>query len=235
MRGKKGFAKAVKKVVLSTAESKYKTADLKTGAYWNGASMVGFTTDNFGQIAVGHNATWQVDILNNHTPNVTHHPIPAQGDGDGMRNGDEIYAKGIRLRMQLENDAGKHNNTWKFWLVEFNSVQGDPCVPAQFFHQATGNNLLDTVQTDRWTAKLLGTYRTKARDVGQDRKTNIFINKWIPFKRKLCFKADDNLQVCKGMKEFLCVVGVCYDTSNTLFNTGIGNFRIAATMYYGDP
>lgn len=191
--------------------------------------------DGFGQIAVGHNFPFQVMMINNEAPNSSQHPIPSQGDGDGNRNGDEIYAKGFRLRMQIENDAGKHNNTWKFWLVEYNAVQGTPAVPADFFHAATGNNILDAIQTDRWKAKLLGVFRTKARDVGQDRKTDIFINKWVPFKRKLSFRSDDTLQIAKGMKTYLAIVGVGYDASNTAGNTGIGNIRINSTLYYGDP
>lgn len=225
----------MKKVILQTAESKYKSVDLKQAFYWNGANNVSAVVDAFGQIAVGHNAPFFATIINNDAPSATQHPVPSQGDGDGNRNGDEIYSKGFRLRMQLENDAGKHNNTWKFWLLEYNPVQGTPDVPSEFFHVTTGNNILDAIQTDRWNAKLLGVFRTKARDVGQDRKTDIFLNKWIPFRRKLCFKSDDTLQICKGMKTIFAIVGVCFDSSNTVFNTGIGNYRINATMYYGDP
>lgn len=235
MRGKTGFAKAVKKVILSTAESKYRSVDLKDASYWNSATVVGSTIDAFSQIACGHNALFQIHIINNHGPDPNKHPIPAQGDGDNLRNGDEIYAKGFRIRMQIENDAGKHNNTWKFWLVEWNTIQGTPCIPSEFFHAVTGNNLLDTVQTDRWKANLLGVFRTKARDVDPTSKTNVFINKWIPFRRKLCFKSDDSLVVAKGMKGALTLVGVCYDSSNTAYNTGAGNLRVNATFYYGDP
>lgn len=225
----------MKKVILSTAESKYKSVDVNQTYRWDGTQGVPGVIDAFGQIAVGHNAPFQAWVINNDNPDPAKHPIPGQGDGDGARNGDEIYSKGFRLRMQLENDAGKHNNTWKFWLVEYNTVQGIPCKTTEFFHNATGNCLLDAIQTDRWKATHLGTFRNKSRDVQQDRKTDIFINKWIPFRRKLCFKSDDTLQVAKGMKTHLVVVGVCYDTSNTVFNTAVGNYRINATMYYGDP
>lgn len=220
---------------MSTAESKYRTVDCKDVYTYNGTTTQVATIDIYGQIAVGHNFPFVAYIFNNPNPDATKHPIPVQGDGDGNRSGDEIYSKGIRLRLQLENDAGKHNNTWKFWLVEFNSVQGDPAKPIEFFHVATGNNLMETVQTDRWKANLLGTFRTKARDVPADKKTDIFIDKWIPFRRKLCFKSDDSIQVCKGMKELLGLVGVCYDSSNTAGGTAAGNYRLNATLYYGDP
>lgn len=222
-------------MILKTAEKKYKSVDSKQSYSWNGSALVGSTVDIYGQIAVGHNAPFQVNLINSSGPSTTDHPLPTQGDGDGFRNGDEIYAKGYRLRIQIENNANKHNNTWKFWLVEHNTVQGNPAVPSDFFHQITGNNLLDCIQQDRWRAHLLGTFRTGSRDVAVDAKTNIFINKFIPFRRKLCFKADDSIVVSKGMKEVLSLVGVCYDTSNTTFDTALGNFRVNTTLYYGDP
>lgn len=225
----------MKSVILSTAESKYRTVDLKDGAQFNGSGVSALTTDVYGQIAVAHNFPFMVYIFNNTSPSATTQPIPAQGDGDGNRNGDEIYAKGIRLRMQMENNAEKHNNTWKFWLVEWNTVQGNPCIPGDFFHVATGNNLLETIQQDRWKATLLGVYRTKARDIASTSKSDVFMNKWIPFRRKLCFRSDDSLVICKGMKEVYSIVGVCYDASNTAGGVGIGNIRINATLYYGDP
>lgn len=223
-------------MILSTAESKYKSVDLKENVAYNGSSVSAVAADAYGQVPVSHNFPFQAYIFNNSAPDTNKHPVPAQGDGDGNRNGDEIYSKGIRLRMQLENDGNKHNNTWKFWLVEYNyGTQGFPCNPTEFMHAATGNNLLDAVQTDRWNAKLLGVYRTKARDIPSGNKSDIFVNKWIPFKRKLCFKADDSLVIAKGMKQQLAVVGVCYDTSNTTGGTACGNYRMNATLYYGDP
>lgn len=235
MRGRKGFAKAVKSVILKTAEKKYRSVDSKQFYIWNGTTYVGPTIDLFGQIGVSHNAPFQFNILNNSGPNTSDHPLPVQGDGDGNRNGDEIYGKGFMLRIMCENDAGRHNNTWKFWLVEHNTVQGVPCVPSDFFHVVTGNTLIDSIQTDRWKARLLGSFRTRSRDVDPNSKTNVFIKKWIPFRRKLCFKSDDSIVITKGMKEVFSLVGVCYDTSNTIFNVALGNIRLSTTFYYADP
>lgn len=225
----------MKKVILSTAESKYRSANLSNCWAFNGVQASTLVPDAYGQFPVTHNWPFEAIVFNNISPSATQHPIPGQGDSDGARNGDEIYGKGIRIRMQLENDAGKHNNTWRFWLIEYNSTQGSAVTPSELFHITTGNLLLDTIQTDRWTARKLGTYRTKARDVPADKKTDIFINKWIPFKRRLCFKDDSSLVITKGMKQMLSLVGVCYDSSNTQGGSAAGNFRINATFYYGDP
>lgn len=237
MRGRSGFAKAVKNVILKTAEKKFVMRDLKDATEWSGVGSIvqGMTTDNFGQLAVGHNQPFQIHIYNSAGPDSVKHPFPLQGQTDHGRNGDEIYATGLMLRIQMENDANRHNNVWRFWLIEWNSVQENPCVPDNFFFNIIGNRLLDTVQTDRYKARMIGTYRTKARDVAVDAKTNIFVKKWIPMRRKIVFRDDQTIIVSKGMKEFYTLMGVCYDSSNTLTTTRIGNVRACGTLYYKDP
>lgn len=237
MRGKTGFAARVKKVIMQTAEKKYKSTSpsivYKTNS--SGTGCLQISADAFGSFALSHNTITKMQIIDNNAPQFGNQPLPLQGDQDDQRNGDEIYSKGLRLRIQIENDANRHNNTYKLWLVEMNRAQGDCGVPSQFFHNMTGNNQLDPVQTDRWTASYLGKYRTMARDVAVDAKTNILINKWIPFKRKMTFNKDDVSAVAKGMKEQLWLVIVAYDSTNTLYDTNIGNFRLNSTLYYSDP
>lgn len=241
MKGKTGFAAKVKSVILKTAEKKWRSVNLSDAWRFNGASgSTANTPDLFGQYPVGHNFPFMFHLVNNASADPTKHPIPTIGTTDQNRNGDEIYATGFRLRIQCENDANRHNNTWKFWLIQWNTVQGDPCVPANLFQVATGNNLIETIQADRYTVKYLGKYRTGARDVAVDAKTDVFIDKWIPYKRKLCFRQDtgtssDNIVISKGMKEMFTIVGVCYDASNTIGDTNIGNCRINGTFYYKDP
>lgn len=235
LRGRKGFAKAVKNVILKTAESKYATRDLKASYKWNGSNTIPASTDAFGQYVAGHNSLFCNFFMDNTSPSTATMLHIAQGDRDDQRNGDEIFSTGIRLRMQLENDAGKHNNTWKFWLAEYNTTQGEAIDPNTTFHSGTGNMILDTLQSNRIKLRLIGTYRTRARDVGADKKTDIFVNKWIPFRRKLQFAQDSSITVTRGMKEKFAIVGVCYDASNTVFDTNVGNYRMNATLYYKDP
>lgn len=237
IRGRSGFAKAVKNVILKTAEKKFVTRDLKDAFRYNavGDNMIAGTIDQFGQIACYHNNVFRINIVNNNSPDGTKHPIPSQGVTDQSRNGDEIYGTGFMLRMQIENDANKHNNTWKFWLVEYNTSQGEPGNPTQASFNNIGTLMLDTLQSDRFKFRALGTYRTKARDVADGLKTNIFIKKWIPFKRKLCFNSDSTIAVSKGMKEHLAIIGMCYDSSNTVYDTAAGNLRVNSTFYFKDP
>lgn len=235
LRGKTGFAKAVKNVILKTAESKYAVRDLKHGFGWNGFNTVALSTDVFGQMIVQHNFLFEVFLFENTSPSIATMFHIAQGDRDDQRNGDEIYATGMRLRIQCENDAGRHNMTWKFWLVEWNTTQGEPVDPNTTFHSGSGCLILDTIQNNRIKMMPLGTFRTKARDVPADKKTDIYINKWIPFKRKLSFAQDSAIHVTRGMKEKLALVGVAYDTSNTTIGSAVGNIRVNGTFYYKDP
>lgn len=221
---------------MQTAEKKYKATSPSTVYKYNGiggGSPVG--ADIYGSFPITHNYPVKMAIIDNNSPTTGNQPLPDQGDRDDQRNGDEIYAKGIRLRIQLENDAGRHNNTYKMWMIEMNSTSGDCCVPTQLFHDVTGNNILNPIQTDRWSCTYLGQYRTKARDVEANKKSDIFVNKWFPFKRKLKFVKDDTTSVARGMKEQLWLVIVGYDSSNSTGDLGLGNFRVSATLYYSDP
>lgn len=221
---------------MQTAEKKYKATSPSLIYKYNGTSGgTLITPDVFGSYPVGHNFPIKVTIIDNQNPTSGNQPLPDQGDRDDQRNGDEIYAKGIRLRIQLENDPSRHNNTYKMWMIEQNTSQGDCCVPTQLFHDVTGNNLLNPIQTDRWSATYLGSYRTKARDLDGTKKSDVFVNKWFPLKRKLKFVKDDTTSVARGMKEQLYLVIVGYDSHDTVGDTLIGNFRVSSTLYYSDP
>lgn len=240
-RGKSVFAAAVKRVILKTAESKYKSGDINESYIWNGVSAVVPMTKTAGVGAgnsiLTHNCPFAFYLINN--PNIatgSNKIIPTQGDGDGFRNGDEIYAKGIMLRIQLALYTSYHNAKVKLFLVEGNRVQGDPANPGEMYHVVTGNHMIDGIQTDRWRVSKLGTYKYKPSDISPTtNNADIFINKWIPFRRKFRFKQDDSWQICQGMKEWLAICGVAYDTTNTVTSVSIGDMRIHATLYYGDP
>lgn len=234
----KGFKKAVKKVILSTAESKYRTVALNdtstTNAVGTSISMPAWPGVS-NTYYVNHNRLFLFHLINNTNPIANSHPLPGQGNGDAARSGDEIYAKGFMLRLCLTCGSGHHNTKWRFWLIEWNTVQGNPVQYGELMHQVSGNIMLDTIQTDRWRAVKLGDYRYKSTDTAPDANAEILVKKWIPFRRKLCFKTDNDIVVAKGMKEVLSVVGVAYDSQNTSQEASIGGISAHCTLYYGDP
>ena len=229
-RGRRGFAKAVKNVILKTAEKKYKTCEPQANSAYDLA---------FGGFALNHNSLVEIKLIDNTAPNLGIHCTMSQGNSDGQRNGDEIYAKGIMFRAAITLPADRKNATFKICLVEYNSVQGDPTVFTDLFHNVTGKNVLDPIQQDRWKVRVLGTYRYLPRDTNselvQGQRGEILVKKWIPFKRTLTFKEDTSLVYTKGMKERLSLVIMSYDNNSAFEATTIGYIRANATIYYGDP
>lgn len=230
LRGKKGFAKAVKNVILKTAEKKYKSADIAANSAYD---------LTFGGNALNHNSIVEQTLIDNTNPNSTYQLCMAQGDNDGQRNGDEIYAKGIMYRGGIVIPSDRKNTTFKMCLLEYNTVQGTPTTYGDLFHNVTGKNMLDPLQQDRWKLTVLGTYRYSPHDTNPSpidgNRGEILIKKWIPFKRHLCFKEDTSLAYVKGMKERLSIIWLTYDNNSAFDATTCGYIRANATLYYGDP
>lgn len=240
LRGKRGFAKAVKNVILRTAEKKFRSTDNPCDSVYNAVAQ-GYP--------LNHNSIVHCHLINNNSPNGTTHPIPAQGDGDGQRNGDEIYSKGITIRGSIDFPYDRTNSYVKMYLVEWNSTSGG-LTKADLQHAITGNVMLDPFQHDRWKIKHIGTFRPREGNytantylnqldltsTGQHGKTqSILFKKHIPFKRKLCFKDDNSLVITKGMKEHLSVFFMTYDTQGTNQLDTCAYVRLNTTLYYGDP
>lgn len=161
--------------------------------------------------------------------------MPTQGHGDGERNGDEIYMKGFRFRASIQIPADRKNASYAFYMIEFNSVQGNPVTYMELFHNITGNPRLDPIQHDKWTVTKLGLYRNRAADITSVANAQININKWIPFKRKITFTADNTTTIAKGTKERLLILCIPYDTDSTLITDTVGYINANCTAYYADP
>lgn len=216
-RGKRGkFARAVKKVILSTAEKCYKS--IQRDGY-------AFNHDSLGVITV-----WSC-------PENFTTIFPSQGNGDGERRGDEIYTKGIMARMVFQIPYDRRNMKFKLWWVEYDENQTGTLNKANFFHNISNNVMVDPIQQDRWRhVKYLGTYHTYATDqspTGQDK--TVIIKKWIPLKKKLTFRDDSSSMPTNIMPRGVLVV--CpYDTvTSTTLDVLITQTESAWTLYYSDP
>jgi len=232
-RYKKGgsrFAKAVKAVILKTAEKKYRLAETVFNSTYDVA---------YGGYPLNHNSMVQGFLANNTAPTTAHITNIPQGNRDNERNGDEIYAKGIMLRGTITLPADRKNAKFKLFLVEHNTTQGNLTSFTDVFHSVTGYAYIDPVQTDRWTLKPLGTYAYRGRDTDssllEGQRGSIIIKKWIPWQRKLRYLNDGTTAVSQGMKEQLSLLCVSFDNTSTLDTSTIGYIRMAATLHYGDP
>lgn len=210
------FARAVRKVILSTAEKCYKSIQN------DGTS---FTHDSLGGVYIWNPTTTGI--------------WPAQGNGDGERRGDEIYATGIMARMVFQIPYDRRNTKFKMWYIASDDqVQGVPS-KSTFFHNISNNVMVDPVQSDRWRGcvRYLGTYSCKATDqspTGQDK--TVIIKKWIPLKRKLTFQSDSSSIPCTGIPPYGRIVIAAYDTiTSTTIDVLITHSEITFTLYYKDP
>lgn len=216
----KSLVKLIKGVTLKQAETCYKTFSVKSVA----GSFNSINHDSLSSIAI-----W--------TPSTTT-IFPVQGNSDGERRGDEIYATGIRYRACFQVPSDRRNTIIKLWFVPFNTNQGDPNIKSQFFHLLTNNVILDPIQTDRWGGtRYLGSYRFTGRDQPTDSQDKtIFVNKWIPIKRKVCFRSDAENIVSTGLKAFGYIVMAAYDTISSLTtDTIVSRTEHSFTLYYKDP
>lgn len=209
------FARAVKRVIFSTAEKCYKSTQ-KDGNSFN--------HDSLGAISVwypGGNTFF-----------------PSQGNGDGERRGDEIYATGIMIRAVWQIPHDRRNTKFKLWFVQYDEDQQGVLSKANFFHNISNNVMVDPIQSDRWRGvRYLGMHKCSAVDqtTGSQDKT-IIMKKWIPLKRKICFQSDSSDTPTSGVMSRGALVIAPYDSiTSVTTDTLITNSEITFTLYYKDP
>lgn len=209
----KPSAKMVRSVLFRTLETKYKSIDFdKTELYHNSITYLA-----------------NKNLATN---------LPGQGDADAERVGDEIYLTGIKLRLLLGQKYDRPNCTFKIWIVEANSVSGNANDKNVFFHNTTGNILLDPIQSKRFSILKAITVKPKgtAMEVGEAGKEFVRpLSLWLPMRRKIHFVADASTSVSKGMKEHLYILLGVYDAYGTLTTDNIAYCQGSATYYYKDP
>lgn len=218
-KGRRGrssrFARKVRKVLLQTTESRYKSRA-------------------YDGVTCNHDSLNYFNIWNE----TTHGIWPAQGLTDGDRLGDEIYSTGIMCRFVFQIPHDRRNTKFKLWYVPFNSTAGDPATKTDFFHTVSNNVMVDPVQTDRWRGcRYLGQFRCSAADqtTGSQDKT-VIIKKWIPLKRKITFQSDGVSIPVSGVPERGYIVIAAYDSiTSATTDTLITNSECSFTHYFKSP
>lgn len=238
MRGRRrrprgGFAKAVKKVILKTADTKFRSQqirDVSDGLL--GGGLFHNTIQNYHLWDQTNNIPTQQNLGTS--------LFPPQGTEDFEMLGNEIYMTGIMLRgtMQIPYDRVK-GTTVKMWLVQYNSVQEAP-TNLTFFHNITNNTHLDPLDSDRYRAKYMGVLHPIWRGIAGDdsvssRDATLMFKRWIPMKKKVLMR-NNPLQRMDNLKERCAIVFAAYDKFSASTNDRIVTaFQIAATMYFKDP
>lgn len=225
------FQRAVKNVVFSTVEKKYRTATIN---YATGTDL------SFRPVPWNHNGLYEIHLWHNTlgTNSAGTRLFPTQGMTDGNRIGDEIYATGISVKLMLNIPSDRRTTSVKCWFVPWNNVQGNPQDKTQLFHGIINNTMMDKVQTDRWPGiKYLGMFRNSDPDnTTTNAHGQIYINIWIPLKRKITFITDGDTVTARGLKEHGTLIFAPYDKIGSLETDNlINNMQGQATFHYKDP
>lgn len=189
--------------------------------------------------ALRHNEIDHFNIFNNTAPDATKHPIPVQGDGDGQRNGDEIYATGVRLAGTIEAPASSKGAQFRMFLVENNdqvfASGANISTKNQTMHGVTGSIILDTFQHDRIKPKYLGTVRFPKGDINDATNVSATFKYWLPLKRKFTFRQDDSPALARGIKNKYTLMILPYLNLGTIDASTVAVIQVSATFYYKDP
>lgn len=209
--------KLIKSVLLNMAETNYKSHDEKGKTFLHDV--------------LTRQDIWKVNSTAADTI------WPAVGDGDANRTGDMIQATGMKIRGVFEIPNDRFNMRMKIWYVQWNTGDGTPSTQSEFFHNISGNIMLDPIQNKRFRSiKYLGEIKCRPTDIqnATAQTKTIFFQRWIPMKKKVYFKADGSV-IPTNMKEYGSLVFAPYDTiSSSQTDIIVSDSELTYTLYYKD-
>jgi hypothetical protein len=227
----KKIASVAKKVALQIAEPKQ-------------ASQIFSSLTDPGHQTLGHNVThYQTNLLKTEQGNTANPGTNVQSN----RIGNEIYAKGLKLRMQFINGVTQSNVCYKVYVFRYQS--GKAMTDAGFWCGPSGgggtmNRMLDFVDTREITilkTMIINTANVTANmnqviqsgtpnHIGRMHST--YKDIWIPLNRKI--KYDDNNSTVPKFTDIGLAV-VAYDVNNTTQGAHIGYLDFVSRLYFRDP
>jgi hypothetical protein len=241
-RGRGGLTKLIKKVSLSNSEPKI-------------ASQLFSSLANPGHLTLGHNATFYQGNLLKSSQGETANPGTNVFDN---RIGNEIYAKGLKLRMQIINAPTQSNVTYKVFVFRYRT--GETLQDTMFWSGpsgagATQNRMIDFVDTREITVlkTLMINTSSKSANMNQSylysnsehpyilgsagdgskpKMHSTYRDIWIPLNRKIRYD-DNNAPTPKFTDIGLAVVA--YDVNNTAQGTALGYLDFTSRLYFRDP
>lgn len=222
----KSLTSKIKQVSLSQCETK--TAGQEAGAI-SGSSAV----DMF------HNLTHFVPNLLKTAQGVTANPGANEVDN---RVGNEVIARGIKVRLQFISDPAHPNINIKGYVFQYES--GTTPADADFWAGPSGAGgtmirFLDAPDTRK--VKILKSFSVHNRNVafnveptgGTRYVHNVYKDLWVPLKnKKLKYAGNDSTQP-KYKDIGMCFV--CYDANNTLQTDILMYLSWTSKFYFKDP
>jgi hypothetical protein len=228
----KGVKALAKKVALQISEPKQ-------------ASQIFSSLTNPGHQTLKHNVTYYQGNLLKTLQGDTANPGTNE---QSNRIGNEIYAKGLKIRMQLINDVLRCNVNYKVFVFRYQS--GKTLADPAFWCGPSGgggnmNRMLDFVDTREITIlkTLIIPTASKTANMNQN-GWNGTVNEhqpvmhstyrdiWIPLNRKI--KYDDNNSPVPKFTDIGIAV-IAYDVNNTPQTTTLGYVDFVSRLYFRDP
>lgn len=228
----KSLTSFVKKVAIQIAEPKQ-------------ASQIFSSLTNPGHQSLQHNITYYQGNLLKTLQGDTANPGTNE---TANRIGNEIFAKGLKIRMQLINNLYQSNVTYKYFIFRYQS--GKTLNDAGFWSGTDGtgsnmNRMLDFVDTREITILKSGMIQTQQKGTSNmsvpewngsawtyERMHSTYRDIWIPLNRKI--KYDDNNSPTPKFTDIGIAV-VAYDVNNTSQSDTIGYLDFVSRLYFRDP
>jgi hypothetical protein len=111
-------------------------------------------------VEIGHN-NYQIISSN---PLATVNGLIDADDGMGQRIGDEIMLRGLSLKFMVELNERYSDVTFRLFVIR--SAKGDTPTRATLFNGVSGNKMIDTFNSERYTRLYSQTFKVVARNQG---------------------------------------------------------------------
>lgn len=169
--------------------------------------------------------------------------MPSVGTGETERNGDQIFGKGISVKMLLGQKEDRMNVTYRI-IVWKGTTDVKPANLNDLFHWDSQNILLDGTNQDRGKviyqkfikktiSPQLAPYHVLEPAPIYQRKELTFTHKfWIPYKKLIKFAGNSGTDY-SGDKIYMFIYA--FDAYGTAYTDNIAYVDVWSRFYYADP
>lgn len=161
--------------------------------------------------------------------------LPAQGDGDSGRDGNDIYGVGWTIRIQTRFPWDRLNTKLKFWFLRVPKGYNPASSYTNMFDNITGNVMLDPIDKDR--VHVLTSFVAFLKDInpaqsGSVKDATTYHKVFIPLKKTIKFWDDGAQDNSMPYDYFITYAG--YDTTGTLPTDVVATTQIWSRFTYKD-
>lgn len=239
--GTKALVNLIKRTTLKQSEPKMATTLVSNH------SGLGGTANQAGEITLKHNTTHYVRELLATAQSI--HANPGMDVVDN-RVGNEIFAKGIKIRTQFINLYTRSNVTYKYYVFWYNADKAGSFTDADFWCGPDGtgapmNRMLDypdsreikilksgVIRTSPHTANMNQNYWTGTENRMADKMFSTYRDLWIPLNQKIIYDGNNSSQ--PKFRDIGMAV-VAYDVNNTPVDQILGYLDFTSRLYFRDP